>query len=258
MASRRVPVILSIVVTPLVLLGTACSSGSDNADPQPDKKASVTPFKPEDLAATNNVDPCTLATNVINDIRLHGKSADKAHLLYPVSVGAIELNGERRCEYDHGLLTLSTYVEKKGSNTLYIVLRNERQGDGSYHPFTGGLKRRAQGGWFTYRGAEVGFIAKDKFTGTIIVGRTTTNSGYTRRQLTTIAMQSLDSIPSNFTTEAPAEPSMYPGDSGLQDTRWGTINVKPWSPTPSPTATFTGSASTPSASASSPSASATQ
>lgn len=258
MASRRVPVILSIIVAPLVLFGTACSSGSDNADPQPDKKASASPFKPEDLAVVNNVDPCTLAANVIRDIRLHGKSVDQAHLLSPVEVGAIELNGERRCEYDHGLLTLSTYVEKEGSNTLYTVLRNQRQGDGSYHPFTGGLKRHAQGGWFTYRGSEVGFIEKDKFTGVIIVARTTANSGYTRPQLTTIATQSLDFLSSDFSTTAPADPSMYPGDSGLQDTRWGTINVKPWSPTPSPTATFTGSASTPSASASSPSASATQ
>ena len=194
MASRRVPVILSIVVTPLVLLGTACSSGSDNADPQPDKKASVTPFKPEDLAATNNVDPCTLATNVINDIRLHGKSADKAHLLYPVSVGAIELNGERRCEYDHGLLTLSTYVEKKNSNKLYNAVLEARTGAMSKHAIGGEIATKAAGMWITFHGQLVGGVFQPKHSGVTVVLQAPPGSIFGREQLNSVAMQATDDV----------------------------------------------------------------
>lgn len=198
MRSRRMSVATALVAVPvLALTASACGSGSDGDNATPTGAASKPAFKPEDAATANYYSACNIASYRIDGIRRAGKPKNAA-IPAPHRVEPVELNGERRCEYDSGALVISTYAEKPGKNRLYQAVLSTRQGANSEHAIGGALAKQASGMWFTYHGKPTGGVFQPTKSGVTIVIQTTVNSGYTRVQLNSIAMQATEDIAGGY------------------------------------------------------------
>ncbi len=195
MRSRRMSaVIAAIVVAPLLAL-TACSSGGDNSSSSSSypETASETTTRLGKYAITNNIDPCWLAARSITGW-LDANPRKGKRQAFPQAIAPVEPNGERRCVYDGGVLTVSTYVEKKGSNKLYNTVLDVYSGTMSQHAIGGEIAQKASGMWITFHGQLVGGVIQPKHSGVTVVLQTPPGSIFDRDGLNNVAMLAADDI----------------------------------------------------------------
>lgn len=191
MRSRRMSVIVASVAVPVLMLAaTSCSSGDKSSSTNAIADTTATLGK---YAITNNVDPCWLALRSITDL-LNDNPRKGKRQAFPVSVAPVEPNGERRCVYDGGVLTVSTYVEKKNSNKLYNAVLEARTGAMSKHAIGGEIATKAAGMWITFHGQLVGGVFQPKHSGVTVVLQAPPGSIFGREQLNSVAMQATDDV----------------------------------------------------------------
>lgn len=198
MRSRRMSAVLAIVAVPvLVFAASGCSSSSHGDDAAPTGSPTKPVFRANEVAQSNYINPCWLASDQIESYRRKGLPKN-APIPAAQQVKPVELNGERRCEYDMGTLVVSTYVEKSGKSRLYQAVLATRRGSNSQHTIGGELAKDAAGVWFTYHGETTGGVFQPNKSGVTIVLQTTATAGYDRSKLYTIAAEATKDVADGY------------------------------------------------------------
>jgi hypothetical protein len=189
--------VLAVVAVPVLMLTASACSSSNGNDAAPTGSPTKPVFRANEVAQSNYFNPCYLASSQIESYRRKGLPKNT-----PVpaaqQVKPVELNGERRCEYDSGALVISTYVEKPGKSRLYQAVLATRKGSNSQHTIGGELAKHVAGVWFTYHGETTGSVFQPNKSGLTIVIQTTTTAGYDRGELYTIAKQATKDVEDGF------------------------------------------------------------